>query len=184
MTTGEYAEHAGTLHGRKLTRQAIDAAVKRGDIPVDKLGRVIVSRADREWAPSTKGRPRRDGQDAPPPPIALDAPAAPGLPTAGRSTQVIQSIKAAREVAAWKREQGQLIERATVAAMLGSLGRRLREAVEAMPLQLQAACEQRVRCASCGSAIDGRLIGIAAEQRIAEALALIADDPLAALERR
>lgn len=196
MTQAEYARHLERRYGKKITRQGINKL----------MGNVIPSRPDRKIDPVEADAamvrrgllqmPQDAGQEPPSPAAADAAPAEPGLPLEAPAAQPQRSEdRNARPMGYWdvkaeteavqkklldlKYEEaiGQLVRTADVTDAMVAAGRKIRTALEALPGladELAAAAlsggSQEVR-----SVLRGHIRQL--EQRIADALTLMADEP-------
>ncbi len=187
MSAIAYAKHRSVVEGRTISRQTVDAAKKRGALPLLPGGMIDVARADREWAIMATGRPSKQPPlvTAPgPTPQAPESTTAPtkvdgeedDIPTASRSKQIKAGIEAQRELKRWRIEQGEIVERTTHDAALTAIGVAVRKALQSLPRQMQAEMMRHIRCANCGGNIDGKSIAIAAEKHVDGVLRALADE--------
>lgn len=196
MTQAEYARHLERRYGKKITRQGINKL----------MGNVIPARPDRKIDPAEADAamvrrgllqmPQDAGQE-PPPPAAADAePAEPGLPLEAPAAQPQRGEdRNARPMGYWdvkaeteavqkklldlKYEEaiGQLVRTADVMEAMVAAGRKIRTAMEALP----GLADELAAAALSGGSHEVRVVLRShirqLEQRIADALTLMADEP-------
>lgn len=193
MTALNFADYARHRHTKfpdevPVEQKTLSAAGKSGRLPLFKSGankgKVNVARADAEWAPSANGAKRgvprvvpRTQAGSEPPAETPREPKNQGVETVSQARQVIEKIKAKRELAAWNREQGESIEKRDHVAALVDMATRVRGKMQSLPRKMQAEMVRHLRCKTCGGDVDGKAIAIAAERYINDVLLELAADP-------
>lgn len=165
MGAADYARHREKLglDDPPALRKTLSAAIANESIPLTDDGLIDVARADAEWAPSNVGRKR-------------GVPASPPDPTVTKSRQILEQIKAQRELSRWRKEQGTSIDAGEAKRAAATFARRIRDAVLGIPDGAQRAMEGRVLC-KCGEPIDAKHFALELERHLSAALEVLADDP-------
>lgn len=170
MGAADYARHREELglDDPPALRKTLSAAIANESIPLTADGLIDVARADAEWAPSNVGRKRGASAAAPD-------------PTVTKSRQIFEQLKAQRELAKWRREQGTSIDAAEAGRTARAFARRIRDAVLGIPDDAQRALEGKVLC-KCGEPVDAKHLALEIERHLRGVLEVLAADPMGSKE--
>lgn len=154
---------------KQCAKSTVTRAVQRGEL--ESKNGWITEESARNWEPKER-RPKSEASQLKLP----TAPPANGDLTPLRRKQIVD---AERSEAQWRREQGLVIDRDEVVALLRDFSARVRKELQSLPRRMHSDLARKVRCRKCGGDVDGNAIAIAAEKYIDTVLHVLAADPLA-----
>lgn len=141
---------------RACDERTVQRAVKRGEIPTSRSGKIDAAVVDAMWEPKvTRPKSKESQEAAPTAPVASMQAAAPAN-AFQRASQAEKIYKARKARLEYQREAGKVVSLDEARKVLGDFARRVGELLDALPSSMTEAIEQGLRCRSCGQAVEVR----------------------------